>query len=104
LELSEEAQGKMKEIRALENKYGYIIFRMAFTHVMDAGCSNFDDDSVEKGFKSILAEEEAQKASGERSFVTPDCKRKILSCSAELAKFSIMTLFAYIKEHFIVDI
>ena len=104
MELSEEAQGKMKEIRALENKYGYIIFRMGFTHLMDAGYSNFDDASVEEGSKLILAEEEAQKISGERSFVTPNCKRKILHCSAELAKFSILTLFAYIKEHFVIDI
>ena len=104
LELSEEAQDKIKEIQALENKYGYIIFRMGFSHLMDAGHSNFDDASVEKGFELILAEEEAEKASGKRSFVTAECKRKILSCSAELAGFSILTLFAYIKEHFIIDI
>ena len=104
MKLSEEAQGKMKEIRNLETKYHPMAFRMAFVHLVSEGHNNFDDVYVEEGLKLILAEEEEEKASGKRSVITSDFKREILHCSAELAKFSILTLFAYIKKYFIVDI
>ena len=104
MELSKEAQSKMKEIRALEAKYHPMAFRMAFVHLVDEGHSNFDDAHVEEGLKLILAEEEAEKAGGKRAIITPDFKREILHCAAELAKFSVLTLFVYIKKHFIVDI
>jgi len=102
--MSEEALANMKELRALENKYGYIPFCMALTHLFDTGVSNFDENSVEEGFKVIMAEEEASKENGKNSFVSPDFKRAILRCSTELAKYSILTLFAYIKENITIDL
>jgi len=102
--MNEEALTNMKELRALENKYGYIPFCMALTHLFDKGYGNFNEKFVEEGFKAILAEEEADKKNGTRSFVSPDLKRGILRCCAELAKYSILTLFAYIKEHITVDL
>ena len=102
--LSDEAKGKMKEIRALENKYGLMAFRMSLTHLVDVGHRHFDDDSIEEGFKLILDEEKAEQAGGKKSFMTPDFKREVLRCSVELSKFTILTLFAYIKKYFVVDI
>lgn len=102
--MSEEASNNMKEIRALEDKYGYIPFRMGLTHLFDAGFSNFNETFVEEGLKLILAEEEEHKKNGTRDCMSPDFKRGILHCSAELAKYSILTLFAYIKEHINVDL
>jgi len=99
LQLSEEAQANMKAIRALENKYHYMAFRMAFTYLVEIGHTNFDDASVEKEFQQILAEEEAEKASDTRFFLTPDFKREILCCAIELANYSVLTLFAYIKKY-----
>ena len=104
MKLSKEAQGKMKEIQSLEARYHPMAFRMGFVHLMGTGCDNFDDASVEEGFKLISAEEEADKANGNRSTITPDFQREILRCSAELAKYDILELFAYIKKYFVVDI
>ena len=104
LNLSEEAQGQMKEIQALENKYGLIPFRMSMVNLFEVGRENFDDDSTEKWLEQIQAEEDEEKTSGKRSCVRPDFKRHILQCTVELAKFSSLTLFAYIKKHFVIDI
>ena len=104
MKLSKETQGKMKEIQTLENKYGIIIFRTSLTHLFDMGYSNFDEDSIEEGYKLILAEEEEDKANGTKSFITPDFKREILRCAVELRQFSIWTLFAYIKKYVVVDL
>jgi len=41
--MSEEMQVKMEEIRALEDKYSLMIFRMALTHLVDVGFRTFFD-------------------------------------------------------------
>ena len=51
MKLSKEAQENMKEIQALENKYGLIIFRTGLTHLVDVGHSNLDDNSVDECIK-----------------------------------------------------
>ena len=104
MKLSKEAQVKMKEIMALESKYHHMAFSMAFLNLVGEGVNNFDDAYVKEGLKQILAEEEAEKAGGKKEIITPDFKREILLCSAELSKFSMLTLFAYIKKHFIFEI
>ena len=104
MELSKEAQAKITEIQAIEKKYGYIPFRLGFTHLVDVGINNLNDISVEEGIKQILAQGKSDKANGIRSFITPDLKCAVLRCSGELAKYSVMTLFAYIREHVVVDI
>jgi len=102
--MKKEPNEELREIQTIENKSGLIVFRMGLTHLFDTGHSNFDDDSVEDCLKSILAEEEEQKVNGTRSIITPDFKREILRCATELSKFSIWTLFAYIKKYVVVDI
>ena len=104
MKLSKEAQAKMKEIQSLEARYHPMAFRMGLVHLVGAGHENFDEASVDTGLKLISDEEDADNASGKKSFITPDFKREILRCAAELAKFSILELFAYIKKHFVVDI
>jgi hypothetical protein len=102
--MSNEGLRNIKEIRALEIKYGYVPFCMGLTHLFDSGVSNFNDAFVEEGFKAILAEEEQNKIDGKTPFMTANFKREILRCSAELAKYEILMLFAYIKKHITVDI
>ena len=104
MKLSKEAQANMKEIQTLEAKYHPMAFRMGLVYLVDIGHTNFDASSVEEGFQQILAEEEAEKANGTRPFITPDFRREILRCATELANFSVLTLFAYIKKYFVVDI
>ena len=102
--MCEEMQFNLNEIQALERKYGSVIFRGGLVYLVDAGHSNFNNKAVEMGFKQIQDEETAAKATGERLFVGTDFKREILRCSAELAKFEIWTLFAYIKLHVDVEL
>jgi hypothetical protein len=104
LKLSKEAQVKMKEIQALESKYGLIIFRTAFGHLMDIGISNFDEESVQEGIKQILEQGEADKTEGRIPIMTPKFQCEILRCSAELAGFSIWTLLAYVKKHMVIEL
>jgi hypothetical protein len=104
LTISKEAQEKMAEIRAIEEKYGYMPFRMGLTHLMDTGINNLDDDSVEEVIRQIIAQGESDKANGIGAFISPELKCRILRCSGELTKFGVMTLFAYIKEHVVIGI
>jgi len=104
LRLSKEAQAKIKEIQALENKYGLIPFRMSMVQLLDVGMSNFDENSTDEWFKQIQAEEDEEKAGGKKSCITPDFKRHILRCAIELANFDPLILFAYIKKYFVIDI
>ena len=104
MRLSKETIEKLKEIQTLENKYGLIVFRTALGHVVDVGISNFSEDGIEEGVKQILEQGEADKADGKITIMSPEFQCEILRCSAELAGFSIWTLFAYIKKHVVVDI
>ena len=94
---------QLNEIRALEDKYGFIPFRMGLTHLVDVGINNLTDEAVEKGIEQIMAQGEADKANGKRFMMTPNCQCVILRCSAELAKYSPWTLFRYIKENISID-
>jgi hypothetical protein len=93
---------KMKEILALENKYGLLIFRMGLTHVMDIGLRNLAGDEVEGCVKQIMAQGEDDKTKGRISIMTPEFQCDIVRCAAELTRFSAWNLFAYIKEHVVI--
>jgi len=101
--MSKKPQDDIKEIQSLENKYGLVLFRMALTHLFDAGVRNVTDDSVEEGIKQITAQGELDKTNGVKPIMTPEFQCEILRCSAELAKFTIWTLFRYIKKYVVVD-
>ena len=81
LKLSEEAQANMKKIKALEEKYHPLVFRMGFVHLFSAGHANFDEVSIEKMFKQISEYEETVKTTDEKSMLTPDLQREILQCA-----------------------
>ena len=87
------------EIRNLEDKYGLIPFRMGLTHLVDVGHRNLTDEDVEEAFRQIIAEGESDNENGIKTFLTPEFKCELVRCAAELAKFSIWDLFAYIKDH-----
>lgn len=92
-------KANIKEIRNIENKYGLVLFRMGLSHLVDVGHRSLDDEIVEEGIKQIIAQGEEDKASGKIPIMTPEFQCNILRCAAELAQFSIWTLFAYIKKH-----
>lgn len=89
----------MKEIRNIENKYGLVLFRMGLSHLFDIGHRNLDDENVRESVEQIMAQCEKDTANGKISVMTPEFQCEIVRCAAELARFSIWTLFAYIKKH-----
>lgn len=101
--MTNEAKEQIKEIRNIENKYGLFPFRMALSHLVDVGHSNLTEENVEDGIKQIMSQGEEDKANGKISIMTPEFQCDILRCAAELAGFSIWTLFAYIKKHVVVS-
>ena len=90
---------KTQEISAIENKYGIALFRMGLTHLVDVGIRHLTDENVEENIKRIMATGEADKANDVVTFMTAEAQCEILRCAAELARFSIWELFAYIKKH-----
>ena len=87
------------EIQAIENKYGLVMFRMGLIHLVDVGIRHFNDESIEAAFKKIEADVKEAEKQGHESFMTPEFQRGIVNCAAELAKYSPLELFKYIKKH-----
>jgi len=103
--MSEEMKVKMEEIRALEDKYSLMIFRMALTHLVDVGFrAFFDEGMVAAGIEAIMKQHEEDKTKDKTPILSSRFQCEVLRCSAELANFSIWTIFAYIKEYVVVDI
>jgi hypothetical protein len=90
---------KTQEISVIENKYGLALFRMALTHLADVGIRHLTDENVNEAVRQITANDEADKANGIVSIMTAEFQCEIVRCAAELAKFSVWELFAYIKNH-----
>lgn len=90
---------EMKEIRNIENKYGLVLFRMGLSHLVDVGHRNLTDENVRESVEQIMAQGEEDKANGKISVMTPEFQCEIVRCAAELARFSIWTLLAYIKKY-----
>ena len=101
VKISEKEQD-IQSIQNIENKYGLVLFRMGLTHLVDIGHRNLGDAEVEAGITQIMAQGAEDKADGKIPIMTPEFQCNILRCSAELARFSIWTLFTYIKEHIVV--
>lgn len=95
---------EMKEIRNIENKYGLVLFRMGLSHLVDVGHRNLTDENVRESVEQIMAQVEEDAANGKLSVMTPEFQCEIIRCAAELARFSIWTLFAYIKKYVEVSI
>lgn len=95
---------EMKEIRNIENKYGLVLFRMGLSHLVDVGHRNLTDENVRESVEQIMAQVEEDAANGKISVMTPEFQCEIIRCAAELARFSIWTLFAYIKKYVEVSI
>ena len=93
----------IKAIQSLENKYGFVLFRMALTHLVNVGVRHFTDEDVEESIKQIIVEDEQIKTTGGVPIMTVEFQSDIVHCAAELAKFSILDLFLYVKKHIHID-
>ena len=88
---------ELKKIRDIENRYGLMLFRMGLSHLVDVGHRHLDNADVDEAIKQIMAQGEEDKANGKVATMTPEFQCTIIRCAAELAQFSVWTLFAYIK-------
>ena len=82
----------MKNIQGIENKYGPMLFGMGLIQLVDVGHSNITEAYVEESIAQITT-------NGKVSIMTPEFQCGIIQCAGELAKFSPMTLFRYIKKY-----
>jgi hypothetical protein len=94
---------KTQEISAIENKYGHVLFRMGLAHMVDVGIRHLTDGNVIEAINQITAKDEEAKASGSIPIMTMEFQCEIVRCAAELAKFGVWELFAYIKEHIAIE-
>lgn len=89
---------ELKEIRNIENKYGLVLFWMGLSHLVDVGHRNLTDENVAESVRQIMAQGEEDAANG-IPVMSPEFQCEIVRCAAELTRFSIWTLFAYIKKY-----
>ena len=96
-------KNSVKSIREIEDKYGYVMFRMALSHLMDVGIRNFSDENVATAIQQILVKDEESKSKNGVSIMGVDFQCEIVRCAAELSKFSVWELFYYIKKYVHID-
>lgn len=94
---------RVKEIKAIKDKYDLLIFSMGLTHLIDVGIRHLDEKSVEESIKQIMATDEAEKASGKTPILSPEFQCEIVRCAAELAHYSPMELMKYIKKYVVIS-
>lgn len=94
-----EKNENMLKIKAIENEYGLVLFRMGLTHLFDVGVRHMTDETVTETIKHIKAKEDKDKEDGVTQVMTPEFQCEIVQCAAALSKFSIWDLFLYIKKY-----
>lgn len=99
MERADEMNENIKDIRNIENKYGLVLFRMGLSHLIDVGHRNLTEENVEECVQQIMAQGEEYRVNGKIPIMTAEFQCEVVRCAAELAQFSIWTLFAYIKKH-----
>ena len=92
---------KMNEIRAIEDKYGLLLFGMALTYLIDVGMRNLTEENLNETIEQITAKAGEENAGAK--IITPDFQCAIIQCAGELAKFSIWDLLRYIKKYITVN-
>lgn len=90
-------------IRAVENSYGLLLFRMALTHLIDVGVRHLTDENVAEAVEQIKSCGDEDKSNGTIRLMTPDFECSIVRCAAELAKFGIWDLIRYIKSDVVTE-
>jgi hypothetical protein len=101
--MNDEMEESMIKIRAIEDKYGLLEFRMALAQLVNVGISNLDKDYVEEEIEQILAQGEVEISNGAGGLITSDLLCESTRCSAELAEFGPWDLFRYIKDYVVID-
>lgn len=78
------------EIQKIRNK-DELIFRMAFSHLMDVGARHLTEENVNKTIEEIMQEDDSH------AFMTNEYKAAIVRTAYELTKFDHIHLIVYIQ-------
>ena len=78
------------EIQKIRNK-DELIFRMAFSHLMDVGARHLTEENVNKTIEEIMQEDDSH------AFMTNEYKASIVRTAYELTKFDHIHLIVYIQ-------
>lgn len=78
------------EIQKIRNK-DEMVFRMAFSHLMDVGQRHLTEENVNKTIAEIMQEDDS------RSFMSNEYKAAIVRTAYELTKFDHIHLIVYIQ-------
>ena len=97
-------KSNIAKIKALEDKYGLELFWMSAIHLFDVGMNVMRDKSaVDKEISTIMEQDKADSKNGKITVMTPNFKRAILECAAELAMFTPLTVFTYVTTHLVIS-
>ena len=82
----------MKEqIKAIREKYGGLMLRMAIDHVIGVGINNLKNVNADEVCAQILKETPAN------SIMTPEFSAELMRCAIELSRVSIGDILKYIQ-------
>ena len=87
-----------KQIDAIRNKYGELMFRMAISHLMDVGTRNLTEELVKETCEKIMQEDDS------KAFMTNGFKCDLIRAAYELAQVSQINLLVYIQREIYYDI
>lgn len=91
-------------IKNLENKYGELAVRSAFTYMIDVGKEHFNNDTVNKIKENIKADCREIEARGNVPLATAEFQCGIVDVAYELSKLPTLELFVYIQENMYIDV
>ena len=87
-----------KEIEAIRNKYGEMMFRMAISHLMDVGIRHLTKENVENTCKEIMASDDSGR------FMSNEFECEIVQTAYKLAQISHIDLLVYIQREVAYDV
>lgn len=87
-----------KQIEAIRNKVGEMIFRMGISHLMDVGIRHLTKESVEDTCKKIMQKDDS------KAFMTNEFECHLVRTAYELAQISHTDLIVYIQREVVYDI
>ena len=91
-------------IKNLENKYGELAVRSAFTYMIDVGKEYFNNETVNEIKENIKAECRKIEARGNVPLATAEFQCGIVDVAYELSKLPTLELFVYIQENMYIDV
>ena len=87
-----------KQIEAIRNKAGEMMFRMAISHLMDVGIRHLTEELVEETCKKVMQEDDS------KAFMTNEFKCGLIRMAYELAQIPHTDLLVYIQREVVYDI